>query len=91
MWKYIKLLFIALMSSLFAGCTLGPLPPVPPELFSIGMIWIIIGLLIVGILFLWKNLNSTKFTRTDDLIKLLNLINKRLTNIEKKVDRLKTK
>jgi len=87
-----RLIIMSMICPFVPGCalgTLGPPPPIPPALFSIGTLWIMIGLLAVSIVFLWKNLNSTKITKTDDLTKILNDINKRLSSIEKEMDKLK--
>ena len=71
---------------LITGCTPGPPPPIPPGLFSAGIGWIVVGLLIWGAILLWKNLNSTKTNKTDQLTDALNAINDRLTALEEKMN-----
>lgn len=71
---------------LIAGCTPGPPPPISPGLFSAGIGWIVVGLLVWGAILLWNNLNSTKTTKTDHLADALNAINDRLTTLEEKMN-----
>ncbi|RUM74159.1 MAG: hypothetical protein DSZ10_02110 [Sulfurovum sp.] len=69
-----------------AGCAPGPPPPMPPGLFSAGIGWIMVGLLVWGVILLWKNLNSTKTTNMDHLTDALNAINDRLAALEQKMN-----
>ena len=73
---------------LITGCAPGLPPPIPPGLFSAGIGWIVVGLLIWGAILLWKNLNSTKTNKTDQLTDVLNAINERLTALEEKINQL---
>ncbi len=73
---------------LITGCAPGLPPPIPPGLFSAGIGWIVVGLLIWGAILLWKNLNSTKTNKTDQLTDVLNAINDRLTTLEEKINQL---
>ncbi len=73
---------------LITGCAPGLPPPIPPGLFSAGIGWIVVGLLIWGAILLWKNLNSTKTNKTDQLTDVLNAINDRLTALEEKINQL---
>jgi outer membrane murein-binding lipoprotein Lpp len=78
--------FLVLIIALFvAGCAPGP-PPIPPGLFGAGFGWLMVGLLVWGAILLWKNLNSTKTTKTDHLADALNAINERLTALEEKME-----
>ncbi len=81
--------FLVLIIVLLAtGCAPGPPPPIPPGLFSAGIGWIVVGLLIWGAILLWKNPNSTKPNKTDQLTETLNAINERLTALEEKMNQL---
>ncbi len=77
---------ILIIVLLITGCAPGPPPPIPPGLFSAGIGWILVGLLVWGAILLWKNFNSNKVTKTDYLIDALNAINDRLSALEKKIN-----
>ncbi len=87
--KRTKMFPVLIIALLIAGCTPGPPPPIPPGLFRAGISWIVIGLLVWGAILLWKNLYSTKITKTDHLTDVLNDINDRLIALEKKMNQLK--
>ena len=71
-----------------SGCAPAPMPPIPPGLFGAGIGWIIVGLFLWGAILLWKNLNSIKKTKTKDFTDTINVINDRLTILEKKMSQL---
>jgi len=81
--RFLGLLFVLL----FAGCAVGPFPPVPPDLFRISAGWVVVGFFVWGGLWLWKKLNSDATTK-DHLPETLDIINKRLASLEEKIDRL---
>jgi len=82
--KYIMLMVVFTVSS----CAPGPPPPIPPHLFSAGIGWIVIGLLIWFALLLCKNFNSSNLNKTEQLTDVLNSINKRLNDLEEKIKQL---
>ncbi len=77
---------ILIIVLLITGCAPGPPPPIPPGLFSAGIGWILVGLLVWGAILLWKNFNSNKVSKTDHLADALNAINDRLSALEKKIN-----
>ena len=84
--KGTQMLPILIIILFIAGCAPGPPPPIPPGLFSAGISWIVVGLLVWGVILLWKNLNVTKITKTDHLTDALNAINDRLNALEEKMN-----
>ncbi len=84
--KKTKWIYFISIVLLFAGCALGPPPPIFP-----GFEWLIIAIVIWIGIFLWNKYSYEKPEEPSYLTETLNAINQRLKELEEKINELRKK